>query len=570
MQPLPLNALRQSVAELLAYAICDVFPGTHLVNSGITNIDFYYDVIAPIKLDAECLLLLEERMRHLKKEAFPVRTLDMMRENAIQFLLHNKQPIKAEIAKHIASNTVRILQIEDFIDLCSPPYMTQTDQAEFFELQSVTPMNIYIKHLGNFDVMRIRGTAFHEKSDLKNQLKKMKRAKKYDHWSVGLEMELFAPSPSGKDSLELGQKSFHWLPKGSALIHHLFKWLNGQQLAQGYEILEFPTIIPLAFSSHSSKYNQLTFTEINEQEFICAPPAPLLPLSSAPLSSNHYYGRMPAYNHAPNDQLQGLLNPRSALLDLAQILCNQEQLQEELNSSLHFINKCIKILGFEHHWYLAVNQNTIVGQEKSWVHSYHALENALKENGLNYTVDKQIERRYGPRVELGLLDATGREWRASFISIDLIQLIRGDKIEEGINPSDKGLRISYSVFGFIERFIAILIEHFAGDLPLWLVPEQIRLIPLSVKNGEYGKKIQSQLETAGFRCKIDPRPLPLGERIHLAEKERIPYCVIVGEKEEKNDVITVRSSQKGQTKDAITIEFFLNQLQAALQKGHGV
>ena len=549
---LPLPALRQSAAELLAYAICDVFPGTHLVNSGTTNIDFYYDVIAPVPLDEQCLILLEERMRFLMKEALPVRTLDMMRENAIQFLIHHKQPIKAEIVKHVPSNVVRILQVGDFIDFCPLPYMTQTDQVGFFKLQSVTPTNVYIKNLEYLDVMRIRGTAFHEKSDLKNQLKQVERAKKYNHWAIGLEMQLFAP---------IDEECFQWLPKGSALIQHLLKWLNTQQVKQGFEFIEFPLLLPNTF-----KNNQLTTLEINDREFICFPPPQLLPIVPNSMPSNRYFGRISQCNAAPIDQLQGLLNPRSGTFDLSQIFCNREQLQEELNSSLHFIDGFIKIVGLKHHWYLSANQNSTTGQEKSWNQSYSCVESALQECGLNYTIDKQIERRYGPRVELGLADASGREWRSSFISIDLVQTSPGDDI--GRNPTP--LRVSRSVFGLIERFIAVLIEHFEGKLPLWLAPEQVRIIPLSVKNAEYAKQIQSQLEAAGFRCKADMHPLSLGERIHLAEREKIPYCVIVGEKEEQNDVITVRSSQKGQMKDAITIGSFLNQLQAALQEGHGV
>ncbi len=548
--PLAQPILSQSAIQLLAYAVCDTFPGSLLVGSSFSNIDFSLDVILHCPLDSQGLILLEEKMRHVIKADLPVQSLEMMRENAVNFLRHHKQDIKADIVSFNRSNIVRIFQMDDFVDFCPASHMSHSGELGVIKLLEADPVEVFVKNLGYMDVIRIRGAIFTDRTELKRFVKQIDEAKKYDHCIIGPEMNLFT----------IDSETFRWLPKGSALVDTLQNWVHSQQRQLGFQRMDLPLLLPQ--DSTRSPKKKLVTTTINEREYLPFPTPQSLPLIKDP-SINldqplRYFSPTNYCNLDATDRLHGLLNPRSGFLEISQIQCSGEKLIDELTSSLQFIGKILKILGFKQQWHLTPNQNPSPGNAKGWQHGYNALEKALALCKCECLLDKQVDREYGPRAEVGLTDATGREWRGPFLSVDLKSL-------------EEGSRVTYSVFGLLERFIALLIEKHQGILPLWLAPEQVRVLPISSKNTAYADGILRQIEAAGFRCEVDYRPLTLAERILCAEKERVPYFVIVGDREERNGVITVRPCQQGTMKSDISLPLFLDQLkQAALHEEIGV
>jgi threonyl-tRNA synthetase len=551
------TALQQSTAEVMACAICDLFPHALLVDCAATDYGFHYDLIIPQQIDTHIFPLIEERMRSIIKENRPFKVLEMMRENAATFMEHHGQEIKAQLVADLPENIVKVLQMGEFIDTCPDVLLSSTHDIGAFKLLELTSATSYSDHLGKLEISRLSGTAFPDNYSLKRFLKQYEKAKKSDHAKIGEEMKLF--------KLIHETKSFMWLPKGSLLCHLLSRKPRQEMEMTGFIPISQP---PLLLEDLSGNTQELSLEIDGEQYAI--PPHPdlvagMIFQASAGLTElqlpMRYYTNAAIINTSPASRLHGLFSPRADTMDLEYIFCTQEQLSKELISSLQFIEKCIKIFGFEYRWHLNTKLEAGINK-RLWNSNAELLEAALKTCSLDYTLDKQGISLYGPSVEVGLADALGRLWRGPFIKIDMVhpaQLKLEYQTQDG--KMHQPTMVARSTLGHLSCLVAATVEHYVGMLPLQLAPEQIRVIPVSPQNAGYAASILARIESEGFRGSADYRPAALGEKIHAAERERIPYSIVVGEREEKNCLITVRSCNKTDMHKGITIDSFLARLQ---------
>lgn len=557
--PLSLQALRQSTAELLACALCDLFPDTLLVNSVVTDLGFHYDCVLKNPIDETALPLIEERMRALIRQNIPVKTLEMMRQNAVTYFIHNAQRLKAEIISTLPNNVVQIFQMGDFIDFCPAPYMAHTSEVKAFKLHGIENALFSIRDSDTYPVTRISGTAFPDTYALKNFLKRSEEAKKRDHQEIGTAMELFS---------NLHDSGYWiWRPKGVALQNTLKEWWQTVHQEEGFESIATGPLVPQRLIK-PLKNEELCEADVADHDyFICPDPTQLhvqLLKITDPVEAQlpiRYASFHPVCNLIPPEQAAGLFQPPNAQVDTAHIFCNRDQLLQELISSLQFINKITKLFDFEERWRLCAHRPSSVGNKATWNEAVESLATALSACKISYILDKDQDTRYGPRVEIGLSDALGRYWAGAHVAIDMLNPEWFDLSYQGNDGSAHRLAmITRSTFGSLERFIALLLERYAGMLPLWLTPEQARVIPVTPKYAAYAAEVHGAMKRAGLRIGMDYRSSPLAERVREAEQARVPYMIMIGDQEEKKHLITVRSRSKEKVQSGVTRESFLEQL----------
>lgn len=544
-----LKELRQTAAELLAYALCNLFPGTKLIDSHVSDIGFHTDVVLPQPIDDHSIAFIEERVRFLASSNIATKKLEMVRNNAIGFLQHHGQPLLAEKLLYEANPLISLLMIDSFVDLC-PIDILPSQQVKGFKILSWQEIN-YSSSKENLKAIRFCGTAFYDTKSLKTFLKKRQEAQFRDHIPLVEDLQLCSPI----------QNSGCWIWQSKGLkLRELLKELSLEiQQPQKFSLNSFPPLMPnrdkkssgsCPFVFSDSNYlNAFLFQKQSFQEVD-------LPLRYQNISSFS--------NASLSSQAVGLLNPLIGEMDLFHIFCTPNQLRDELISSLQFIYKIIKIFGFEHQWILYSRYPSQCLNKEGWKSGVEALKDALSELKIDYLLDKQEETQYGPRVEIKIADALGRFWNGPFTLIDVthphaLQL----RYKEGKGKESQPVAIIRSLFGIVERFVAVLIEHTAGDLPLWLAPEQFRVIPLNASYANDAVNVCKTLESHGFRGSIDSRLTFLSDRVHKAEKEHIPYILIIGEQEVRKNLITVRS--KGHVENSVTMASLLEQLQENLK-----
>lgn len=560
--PSQLIALRQTAAELLACALCDLFPNTQLVDSKITDVGFSYDVILTQQLDESSLPLIEDRMNAIKRQNYPIRYLEMMRQNASEFFQHHNQEIRAQALSAGHQQVVTVFKMGDFIDICTNPFLESPAEVKAFKLFDINQIKKSIPGGGILKVTRFTGTAFPDSFSLKRYIKRREEAKNRDHRQIVQEMELCSPyEESG---------CWIWQPKGMTLRSLLLEAERRLQGGQRVQPLSLPILIPKGKSRGDSPSLKLDGADY----VLCPDPAPFFAALAS--KQNISFLQLPVYygasipgcrTHLPSGDMDGLFHSRTFEINTTQIFCTSEQLADELTSSLQFIDKCIKILGFEAEWYIDESFPRNLKNKEEWKKGIDDLKGAASRCGLQYVLDKQGKTLYGPGVEVRLADALGRYWQGPFVTLNTVH---PDAFDLRYQKTDGTLHrlkmITRSVFGPLDRFIAVLIEQTAGILPLWLSPEQIRIIPVNADNANYAANILSAIEQAGFRGSIDFRLEPLGEKVHTAERARVPYIVIVGDKENKKGVIAVRTRDTTQVKQDVTIQSFLEDLQQAVNQ----
>lgn len=530
---LSLRQLRQASAELLAYAVCDLFPEAQLVSGESSDIGFHYDFVIPQQLDQQLLILIEERMLTIAKGHHPVKTLEMMRENAISFFEHHGQHIKAALVAASPANIVQIIKINKFFDYSPLPHIANTEEIPVFKLQKLEKLTLDLPELEQLEVSRISGTAFLDKMALKKFLKRAEAAKEKDHCEIGPSMGLYSTNKA------VAPGNWLWHPKGTFLrsaLQKLFYQEHSTHSFQEVSTIPFGDYAQLHAAIFTSRPRMLQDLPIRYVEWV-------------------------TYQDKCRDhELKGLFKARHYSADVEQIFCSAEQLEEELISSLQFINKTIKIFAIEHSWHLIILGRN---QEDFIINSFIA---ALDRCGLEYKIDKNDESRHGQasqlQIEVRLSDALGREWTCSSLKVEENRSKRFKlRYEDTEGHVHEPLMITRSLYGSLERFIGVLIESCGGRFPLRLAPEQVRIIPVSIKTASVATEIQREIEAAGFRCGIDYRLGGLGEKVHTAEMEKVPYMVIIGEKEEKRGLITVRScTNEAAFKNACQLEVFIEHL----------
>lgn len=557
-----LKILRHSASHLLAVAVNSLFPKAQLVSGEETSLGFYYDFFFPEPIHAEQLSVIEERMRDFIRQDLPIKMMEMMRKNAIEFFKHHQHELKVLLLKSNVETLVHVCQIGQFYDLGNPPFVQTTKQIGVIKLLDINTFNISLPGRPNITLTRIQGIAFPDNSSLKQFLKKAEAAKAVDHRVLGKKMQLFTHFE------QTCSGCWTWLPKGMVLRNLLLDWWYREHRLQKYQLVSTP------FSINSDMLQKAENRKFEDRS------SGLIPIK-APLHALLFKSQLHSYKELPirtcefsefcetekESHLWGLFRCRVFNADCGYIFCLKDQVLPELISSLQFIEKNFKMLGFETHWYLIAKNTSFKGSAKKWNESQDILTQAMSLCHLDFIHDTEENVSYGPRVELRVKDALGREWKGPYVYIDLSHPekfgLHYQGQEDRMHPP---VMIGRSIFGSLERLTALLIEHYAGVLPLWLAPEQIRVIPVGERNIEYAVAIQEKLEEAGFRVRIEKRDENLGAKIHSAKDERIPYIVVVGAKEEENKTISLRRHLQEDVQEELQLETLLEQLKKTLDK----
>lgn len=525
-----LFSMRLIAAKVMAAAVLDIFPGVQLVGEHVSPIGFSYDFLFSVVLPEESLVLIEERMRAIMKQKIPLQKMDMMRKNAMELFRHHKQFALVDTLANDSSTLVEVWKMGDFYDLGAIPLDKSSGDTGFFKIFKMESVK---------QMTRISGTAFLDKQTLKNFLKKQDLAKRHDHLVLGSEMKLFSP-PS-----ESEQDKWIWLPKGSWIIEELSGWLKEQNKQQGYRLIRTPrSQNELGVDPSASAWKEYV---PHAEAFVCLEPSQKeLPLK--------FCESKETFENSSDAELCGLFKTRFFNVDQASTFCPISQVEGELNNSLQFIDKTVKMFGLEHRYVLSTESPLFGITRKNWVMARNWLVKALQSKKLEYTESDAV-RGLGPSIEVHVSDALGRTWVTSRLSIDVVHPSKMVLRYRGADDMlHEPVMLTQTVYGPLERFVGLLLEQYAGVLPFWLAPEQVRVVPVSGKFVRYASEIAKRLQESGFRVVLDYSQGNLGAKVHAAEQQKVPYSVIVGDKEENNKTVTLRSCRKDENRTGLKLE----------------
>ncbi len=544
--PEALEILRHSAAHVMAEAVKELYPEAKVTIGPAIENGFYYDFDYEPGFSNEDLLKIEKKIKELikKNEKFSKRKVS--REEAIKFFKDLNEDYKVEIIEELPDDEDITLYTQgNFTDLCRGPHIPSTSKIKAFKILN-TAGAYWRGDENNKMLQRIYGTAFFKKEDLDNYLKFLEEAKKRDHRKLGKQLDLFSIHE------EAGAGFVIWHPKGALLRMALEDFEKKEHLKRGYQIVIGPQILKLDLwkkSGHYDNYKEnMYFTKIDDQEYGIKPMnclAHMLIYKSKLRSYRdlpiRYFELGTVYRHEKSGVLHGLLRVRGFTQDDAHILCRPDQLIDEITNIINFVKYVMGIFGFEYKMEVSTRPEKSIGTDEDWDRATNALFEALKVNNLPYEINEGDGAFYGPKIDVKLTDALGREWQCATIQCDFTLPERFDLTYVGEDgEKHRPVMLHRVILGSIERFIGILIEHFAGAFPVWIAPTQAIVLPVSDKFLEYAKKVYENLKENDIRTEIDTRNETLGYKIREAQTQKIPYMIIVGEKEVENNNISVR------------------------------
>jgi len=543
--PEPLPTLRHSTAHLMAQAVKQIFPEVKVAIGPAIDDGFYYDFAKPAPFTPEDLEKIETRMRELAKQDLPFSREEMPRDKAIRFFEERGEPFKVEILRGIDAPTVSFYRQGDFVDLCRGPHVASTGAIRFFKLLSSSGA-YWRGSEKNPMLQRIYGTAWLTKEELDKHLWRLEEAKKRDHRKLGRELDLF-------EFHDVSPGAAFWLPGGMVLVRELEKFARESLDARGYQEISTPMLVNKKLwerSGHWALYQDNMFkVEVEEETFSLKP-------MNCP-ESTYVYGRtVRSYRDLPirysemgrchrnerSGTLTGLIRVRQFTQDDAHIYCRPDQVQAEITDLLNLVREWYGTFGLKPSYRLSTRPPDKLGTDQQWDQAEEGLHEALRVNGLTYDLDKGGGAFYGPKIDVDVEDTLGRQWQLATIQVDLTMLperMQCEFIDSDGQPK-RPVVIHRAIFGSYERFIAILTEHFAGAFPTWLAPVQARVLPVSEKHAEYAKTVHARLRAAGIRAHLDDRNEKLGYRIREAQVHKVPYTLVVGEREAQQETASVR------------------------------
>lgn len=555
-----LRAIRHTASHVLAQAVKRLYPETKLAIGPAIDDGFYYDFDREGGFTPEDLEKLEAEMKKIIKENIPLKPFVLPRDEAIKLMQEKGEPYKVELIEDLPEEeTISFYQQGDFTDLCAGPHIMYTKGVKAFKLTSIAGA-YWRGSEKNKMLTRIYGTAFANKEDLENYLTMLEEAKKRDHRKLGKELGLFMFTEEGP-----GFPFF--LPKGMTLKNTLIDYWREIHLRENYQEVSTPVILSRKLwetSGHWDHYKDNMYTTvIDEEDYAIKPmncPGGMLVYKSQPRSYRDLPLRVGelglVHRHEKSGQLHGLMRVRCFTQDDAHIFMTQEQITEEIKNVTRLINEVYTLFGFEYFVELSTRPEDSMGSDEDWELATNGLRNALEEMGLDYIVNDGDGAFYGPKIDFHLRDSIGRTWQCGTIQLDfqLPQRFEAEYVAED-GTKKRPIMIHRVCFGSIERFIGILIEHFAGKFPVWLAPVQVKVIPVSEKSMEYATGVYEKLRAAGIRTELDHKDEKVGYKIRQAQLEKVPFMLVLGEKEAAEGAITVRSRDKGDLGSAQLDEF---------------
>ena len=544
------GAFRHTTSHIMAQAIKRLYPNIKLAIGPSIADGFYYDVDSETPLTTEDLEKIEKEMKKIVKEDLPITRYTKSRADAIAYFKEKNEPYKVELIEDLPEDAqISFYQQGEFVDLCAGPHLMSTKPVKAFKLTSLAGA-YWRGSEKNKMLTRIYGTSFTKKADLEAYITRMEEAKKRDHRKLGKQLGLFMLRDEGP-----GFPFF--LPNGMILKNTLLDYWREIHRKAGYVEISTPIMLSRHLwetSGHWDHYKENMYTTvIDDTDFAIKPmncPGGILVYQSEPRSYRDLPLRMGelglVHRHEKSGQLHGLMRVRCFTQDDAHIFMMPEQIREEIKGVAKLIDEVYQLFGFKYHVELSTRPENSMGSDEDWEMATDALRAALDDLGLDYAVNEGDGAFYGPKIDFHLEDSLGRTWQCGTIQLDF-QLPQRFNLEYIAADGEKHrpIMIHRVVFGSIERFIGILIEHFAGAFPTWLAPVQVRVLPISDKYMEYGQKVLAELKEAGIRAEIDTKAEKIGYKIREARLQKIPYMLVVGAKEEEDGVVSVRSRFKG-------------------------
>jgi len=559
-----LTTLRHSTAHVMAQAVKELFPGVKLAIGPPIEDGFYYDFDYEGTFSEEDLPKIEEKMREIVRRDLPFVRQEMGREEAIRFFEERGEDYKVEILRGIDDERVTLYWQGDFVDLCRGPHVPSTGEVKAFKLLSVAGA-YWRGDEHNKMLQRIYGTAFPTEEELERFLHRLEEAKRRDHRKLGKELDLFGFYEEAGPGLVI----YHH--KG-ALIRSLLEELSRREhLKRGYQLVIGPHILKAELWKRSGHYDyyreHMYFTEVEGQEYALKPMNCLAHILVY-RSRQRSYRELPlrffelgtVHRHERSGVLHGLLRAREFTQDDAHIFCRSDQLHEEIREILHFVQEMMELFGFSYEVEVSTRPEKYIGSDEDWERATRSLVEVLEQEGLPYQVNEGEGAFYGPKIDIKLKDALGRKWQCATIQCDFSLPERFSLEYVGSDGErHRPVMIHRVIFGAMERFIGVLVEHFAGAFPLWLSPVQVKVLTITDRHIPYGERVLEELLSRDIRAEGDFRNEKLGYKVREAQLEKIPYMLVVGDKEVEAGTVTPRE-RSGKNLGAMKLEEFIEMI----------
>lgn len=540
---------RHTMSHILAQAVMNVYGKKNVrlgIGPAIEN-GFYYDFeILNGKITEEDLSRIEEEMKKIIEQNIPVERIEMSKDDAISFMTEKDQPYKVELLKEIQDNKVTLFKQGDFVDLCRGPHMPSTGMVKHFKLLSVS--GAYWKgDEKNPMLQRVYGTAFLRQEELKNYLDLLEEARKRDHRKLGPVLDIFFID----FDVAAGMPVF--TPNGTVILKELMEFSRQLHIEYGYEEVVTPLVMSeklWRMSGHWEHYKEnMYFTTKEEQQFAIKPmncPGHILVYKNKPVSYRDLpvrffeFGKVHRYERS--GVLHGLFRVRSFTQDDAHIFCRIDQVENEIAGVINLVHRIYSQFGFDYSAELSTMPEDHMGDEATWEKATEALRKAMESVGLQYVVKEKEGAFYGPKIDFHVRDSIGRTWQCATIQLDFLMPQRFGLVYTDMDGKyQQPVMIHRAIYGSLERFLGILIEHYAGAFPTWLAPVQVIIIPIADRHFEYAEKVKSEFVKNGVRVKIDARRETVGYKIRDAQSMKIPYMLVVGDREADSEAVSVRT-----------------------------
>lgn len=565
-----MDVYRHSTAHIMAQAVKNLFPGTKFGIGPAIADGFYYDFDVPENFSPEDLTRIEAEIEKIIKQDYPFERFEVSRAEALKMFEEAGEKYKVEIIKDLPEDAViSCYRQGDFVDLCAGPHVPSTGKIKSAKLMSLAGA-YWRGSEKNKMLQRIYGTSFPKKSMLDEYIFRLEEAKKRDHRKLGAELELFSMQDEGP-----GFPFFH--PKGMILRNELENYWREEHKRWGYQEIRTPVILNRGLweqSGHWDNYKEnMYFTQIDDVDFAVKPmncPGSILIYKS----KLHSYRDLPirlaelglVHRHEMSGALHGLMRVRCFTQDDAHIFMLPSQITQEIVGVMDLIDKFYKVFGFEYHVELSTKPEKAMGSDEIWEMATDALRKAIETKGIDYKINEGDGAFYGPKIDFHLTDCIGRTWQCGTIQLDFLMPEKFDLNYVGEDgQKHRPVMIHRVVFGSIERFIGILIEHFAGAFPVWLAPVQVKILTVTDRGREFSHEIRQAMEEQGIRAEVDERNEKIGYKIREAQLEKVPYMLVIGDREVENRTVAVRKRGQGD-QGAVSLREFINTVKEDIEQ----
>ena len=558
-------------SHIMAAAIQRLFPETKFAIGPAIENGFYYDLDSEHKFSQEDLEKIEVEMKKIVKEGHRLERVELPREEALAMFEEKNDIYKVEIINELPEGSViSLYKLGDFVDLCRGPHLLDVKKVKAIKLLSVAGA-YWRGDEKNKMLQRIYGISFDKKKNLDEYLEMLEEAKKRDHRKLGKELDLFSMHEEGP-----GFPFFH--PKGMIVRNELENFWKAEHEKRGYGEIKTPVILSESLwhqSGHWDHYQEnMYFTKIDDQDYAIKPmncPGGILVYKS----NMHSYKELPlkyaelglVHRHELSGTLHGLMRVRSFTQDDAHIFMLQSQIKEEIKKVIDLCDYIYSVFGFKYTVELSTRPEDFMGEVSDWDYAIQSLKEALEEKGIDYEINEGDGAFYGPKIDYHLEDAIGRTWQCGTIQLDFQMPERFDlTFIDSDGEKKRPVMVHRAILGSMERFMGILIEHFAGKFPAWLAPVQVEILPISDKFNDYAKDLAEKMKSKGIRAEVDDRSEKIGFKIREAQMNKIPYSLIIGEKEIEENKVSVRKRDEGDKGSVSQDEFIASLLEEIEEK----